>query len=64
MANDAGDSSWVSRANSRYRRAVFAGIAMRRVPCWSLDFEALDCDGDAAAVVEDHEIARLQGSPR
>ena len=51
----------MSRANCRYRCAVFAGKAMRRVPCWSLDFEALDCDGDAAAVVEDQEIARLQG---
>ena len=36
---------------------------MRRVPYWSLDFEALDCDRDAAAVVEDQEIARLQGRP-
>ena len=37
--------------------------AMRRVPRWSLDFEALDCDGDAAVVVADQEIARLQGPP-
>ena len=57
----AGDSSRLSRANSRYLWAVFT-VTRCQVdrPAWRLDVEPLDGHRHAATVVEDQEVADVK----